>query len=164
MIVSVIVACARNGVIGQNNQLPWRLPNDLKHFKKLTHGHPVIMGRKTHESIGRPLPGRRNIVVSRNPEYSSEGVEVFGSMGEAMKACLGVDEVYIIGGGSIYQKAFDLDLVDRLYLTIVESEVEGDTIFNWPRGREWMKVKEEKFSADEKHDHPYTFITLEKRS
>ena len=162
MIVSLIVAASRNGVIGRNNDLPWRLPNDLKFFKRTTMGKPIIMGRKTHESIGRALPGRRNLVITRNPEYRSKGVEIFGSLGDALKACLEEEEVCIIGGGSIYREAFDLDLVDRLYLTRVEAEIEGDTYFNAPEGKEWREVSRESYPADEKHAYPYTFLTLEK--
>ena len=164
MNVSIVVACARNGVIGRNNQLPWRLPNDLRHFKKMTLGKPVIMGRKTHESIGMVLKGRRNLVVSRNPEYKSEGTEVYSSLGDALKACVGEEEVCIIGGGTVYQKAFDLDLVTRIYLTRVEAEVEGDTVFNVPTGHEWVESSREMHQADEKHPYDYSFITLEKRS
>lgn len=163
MIVSALVAAARNGVIGRDNQLPWRLPNDLKFFKRMTLGKPIIMGRKTHESIGRALPGRRNLVITRNPEYRSEGGEVFGSLVDALKACMEEVEVCIIGGASIYNQAFELDLVDKLYLTRVEADVEGDTFFTVPTGIEWAETDREAHPADKKHAYPYTFITLEKR-
>lgn len=164
MIVSVIVACAQNGVIGNKNQLPWRLPNDLKFFKKTTMGKPIIMGRKTHESIGRALPGRRNLVITRNPEYQSKGVEVFGSLGDAIKSCLQEEEVCIIGGGTIYREAFELDLAHRLYLTMVEAEVEGDTFFEVPTGTEWVEKSRESHPADEKHAYPYSFIIRDKQA
>ncbi len=126
--VAIIAAVASNGVIGSANALPWRLPEDLKRFKALTLGHPVIMGRKTFESIGRPLPGRRNIVISRNAAFSAEGCETAASLDAALAACAGTtDEVFVIGGGQIYAEA--LPVSDKLYLTEIKAEVDGDTRF-----------------------------------
>lgn len=159
MIVSAVVAVSENGVIGKDNQLPWRLPSDLKFFKQLTTGHVVIMGRKTFESIGKPLPNRRNLVISRNPDYPAEGVEVFTSLVAALKACLGEDEVFVIGGATIYEKAFDLDLVDRIYMTIVHGEFEGDAHFQVPGGKAWLIGHSERHLADEKNPFAHTFIT-----
>jgi dihydrofolate reductase len=159
MIVSLVLAVSENGVIGKENQLPWRLPADMKFFKQLTTGHTVIMGRKTYESIGRPLPNRRNMVVSRNEELSIPGVEVYDSLGGALKACIGEDEVFIIGGGAVYAKALDLDVVDRIYLTIVHADFEGDTHFEVPMGKHWLTDHVERHMADEKNPHNYSFVT-----
>jgi len=164
MIISLIVAVAQNGVIGKDNDLPWRLPNDLKFFKRTTMGKPIIMGRKTFESIGRPLPGRRNVVITRNTEYTAAGIELHHNLGDALKACVGEEEVCIIGGGSIYQKALDLDMVERIYLTRVMAEVEGDTTFELPEAPNWVEVSRELHPADEKHAFPYAFILLEKQN
>ncbi|MCA9411627.1 MAG: dihydrofolate reductase, partial [Candidatus Omnitrophica bacterium] len=117
MTISIIVAVAKNGIIGKENDLPWRLSEDLKHFKRTTLGKPVIMGRKTYESVGKPLPGRRNIVVSRNPSYEAEGCEVAHSIEEAIDWTMDADEVMILGGGRLYSDA--LPLTDRIYLTQV---------------------------------------------
>lgn len=126
--VSIIAAIAANGVIGSGNALPWRLPEDLKRFKALTLGHPVIMGRKTFESIGRPLPGRRNIVVSRNPAFAADGCEAAGSLAAALASCTGTtDEAFVIGGAQIYADA--LPLADRLYLTEIRMDYPGDARF-----------------------------------
>lgn len=140
--VSLIAAVAANGVIGDNNALPWRLPEDLRRFKALTLGHPVIMGRKTFESIGRPLPGRRNIVISRNREYAAAGCEVAASLEAALEACRnGSDEVFIIGGAQIYAEA--LPLAQRLYMTEVHCAFEGDAHFPAFDRREWNEIQRE---------------------
>jgi dihydrofolate reductase len=159
MIVSLVLAVADNGIIGSNNQLPWHLPADLRFFKQLTSGHTVIMGRKTHESIGKPLPNRRNIVVSRQEGIDWAGVEVYNSLGSALKACIGEDEVFIIGGATIYAKALDLDIVDRIYLTQVHGDFEGDTSFEVPQAKHWLTDRMERHAADEKNVYPYTFVT-----
>ena len=126
--ISLIAAVARNGVIGAGNALPWRLPEDLRRFKSLTLGHPVIMGRKTYESIGRPLPGRRNIVVTHNAGFSAVGCETAASIEAAIEACASTtDEVFIIGGAQIYAEA--LPLVQRLHLTEVRADYAGDAYF-----------------------------------
>ncbi len=126
--LSLIAAVAANGVIGSDNAMPWRLPEDLKRFKTLTLGHPVIMGRKTYESIGRPLPGRRNIVITRNPAYRADGCEAMGSLEAALAACNGTtDEVFGIGGAQIYAEA--LPLAQRLYLTEIRRDFPGDARF-----------------------------------
>lgn len=126
--ISLIAAVARNGVIGSDNALPWKLPEDLKRFKALTLGHPVIMGRKTYESIGRPLPGRRNIVISRNAAFAAAGCETAASLDAAIAACTGItDEIFIIGGAQIYAEA--LPRAQRLYLTEIEAAYPGDVQF-----------------------------------
>ena len=126
--ISLIAAVARNGVIGSDNALPWRLPEDMRHFKALTLGHPVIMGRKTWESIGRPLPGRRNIVVSRNPEFSAAGCETAASLDQALAACRGTaEEAFVIGGAEIYTLA--MPRAQRLHLTEIHADYPGDAHF-----------------------------------
>lgn len=127
MILSLIVAMSKNGVIGCENKLPWHLPEDLKHFKKVTMGKPVIMGRKTFESIGRILPGRKNIIISRQRDLKIEGVEVASSLGDAIKLCVGVEEAFVIGGAQIYLEA--LPRVTRLYITEIDKEFLGDAKF-----------------------------------
>lgn len=138
--VSLIVAMARNGVIGRDGGLPWHLPEDLRHFKELTLGKPIIMGRLTHESIGRPLPGRTNIVISRNPAHDAPGCVVVTSLADAIKhaaTLVGVDgEVMVIGGAQIYREA--LPRADRLYLTRVEVDAEGDTVFPELDASDWL--------------------------
>lgn len=125
--ISVIAALAKNRVIGIENRLPWRLPEDLAHFKALTLGHPVLMGRKTFESLGRPLPGRTNVVISRNPDYRPEGVTRADSIAAALVACAGHDTVFCIGGANLYAQV--LPLADHLYLTEVDIDVAGDAWF-----------------------------------
>ena len=162
MIISMIVARSENGVIGKDNQLPWHLPADLKQFKAITMGHTIIMGRKTFESIGKALPGRRSIVVSRNPEFKAEGAEVVNSLGEGLKACRGEDEVFIIGGASLYQKAFELNIIQRVYLTVIFADFEGDTFFEIPDENKWRKISSQSFQPDEKNAWPFTFYVLER--
>lgn len=125
--LSIIAALAQNRVIGVENRLPWRLPEDLAHFKAVTLGHPVIMGRKTFESLGRPLPGRLNVVITRNPDYPGEGIRVAHSLHDALECCTEVDEVFVIGGAELYKLV--LPLADRLYLTEVKVDAEGDAHF-----------------------------------
>jgi dihydrofolate reductase len=140
--LSLIAAVAANGVIGSENELPWRLPEDLKRFKALTLGNPVIMGRRTFESIGHPLPGRRNIVVTRNPDYRAEVCETPNTFEAALAACQGgSDEIFVIGGAQIYAEA--LPLAQRLYLTEIRRAFEGDARFpDWDR-TVWMEVARE---------------------
>ena len=162
MMISMIAAMAHDRVIGLDNQMPWHLPADLAHFKRVTLGKPVLMGRKTFESIGRPLPGRRNLVISRNPDYRADGVEVIDSV-EAALALLGegVDELMVIGGGHLYGQL--LPRADRLYLTRIDLMVEGDTRFPAFDEGEWHCVEREPHEADEKNSHPYCFETWQRR-
>ena len=125
--ISLIAALAQNRVIGVENRLPWKLPEDLAHFKALTLGHPILMGRKTFESLGRPLPGRRNIVITRNADYQPPGCEVAASIADAIALCVDAEEVFFIGGAELYAQV--LSLVDRLYLTEVQTHVSGDARF-----------------------------------
>ena len=159
MIVSLVLAVSENGIIGKDNQLPWNLPADLRHFKNLTTGHTIIMGRKTFESIGKPLPNRRNIIVSRNSDFKAEGTEVINNLGDALKACIGEDEVFVIGGGTIYTKTLELDIVDKIYMTIVHADFEGDTRFEMPGNKTWLTDNSERHAADEKNPYPYSFVT-----
>jgi dihydrofolate reductase len=138
--LSLIVAVARNGVIGRDNRLPWHIPEDLKRFRARTMGHHIIMGRRTWESIGRPLPGRTSVVVTRDRDYSAPGAKVVHSLAEAVAACAGDDEAFVIGGAEIYREA--LLHADRLYLTEVLADYPGDVSFP-PLGAEWREVSRE---------------------
>ncbi len=156
MIVSLVVARADNGVIGRDNALPWRIPADLQHFKRLTMGKPVVMGRRTFESIGRPLPGRENIVLTRDPDWRTEGVTVAAGLDIALANDL--DEVSVIGGAQVY--ALALPLADRIHLTEVHATPEGDTVLP-PFGPEWRETARVDHPAD--GDTPgYSFVTLER--
>lgn len=139
--IILIAAVAKNRAIGLNNQLLWRLPEDLKRFKALTLGHPILMGRKTFESLGRPLPGRRNLVVSRHPEWRAEGAEVFSSLDAAIAACVGLDKVYVIGGAEVYRQA--LPLADAMELTEVDDAPVGDVFFPEFTSQEWQETSRE---------------------
>lgn len=160
MILSIIVAAAENNVIGNNNALIWHIPADLKHFKQLTTGHTVIMGRKTFESIGKALPNRRNIVISRNPAFYPEGCEVVPGITEALELVTGEEEVFIIGGGTIYQEMWDK--ADRLYITLVHTMVEGDTFIPPVDQSRWKVVNRQDFKAGGKDDFDYSFIDYQR--
>ena len=160
MRLSLIVAMAKNRVIGSNNQMPWHLPADFAYFKKVTLGHPVIMGRKTFESIGRALPGRRNIVVSRNPAFRAEGVDVMTSLDAAIKACQNT-EAFVIGGATLYAEA--LPHADRLFITEVDASPNGDTVFPSLDKNLWREISRERLEADEKNIHAMEFVVLEKK-
>jgi dihydrofolate reductase len=155
-IISLIAAMANNRVIGKNNQMPWHLPADLGHFKAITLGKPVIMGRKTYESIGRPLPGRRNIVISRNCDYKIEGCETAVSLEDAMELVNDVEEVMIIGGGHLYSQA--MALAERLYLTFIDLDINGDTLFPEFEHLNLTEIKREKHLKDEKNPYDYQFV------
>jgi dihydrofolate reductase len=161
MIYSGIVAMTEDRVIGYQNRLPWHLPADLKHFKTITLGHPIIMGRKTYESIGKPLPNRMNIIISRDPNYQVLGCFVVPSI-EAALATAGPDqqEIFIIGGAEIFRQS--LVRLERLYITLVHEEFEGDTYFPAIDLNEWKEISREAHTADEVNHYPYTFIVLEK--
>lgn len=139
--VTLIAAVASNGVIGAGGQLPWRLPEDLRFFKAQTLGHPVIMGRRTRESIGRPLPGRRNLVVSRTPGFAAEGAEVVPSLDAALARCTGEAEAFVIGGGDLYRAA--LAHADRIILTEIRQAFDGDTWFPAFDRQAWREVRRE---------------------
>jgi len=160
MTVSIIVAIGENFAIGKNNQLLWHMPNDLKHFKDVTSGRTIIMGRKTFDSVGKPLPRRRNIVVTRQ-DITIPGCEVVKSIEEGLALCKGEDEVFIGGGAEIYKLA--MHLTDRIYLTIIHKSFDADTFFPEIDKSEWKEVKREDFEPDEKNPLPYSFITLERQ-
>ena len=148
---------SNNRVIGNNNELIWKLSSDLKRFKELTTGHPVLMGRKTYESIGRPLPNRRNIIITRNLEYEVEGCETVSSLEEAL--LLTNNNCFIIGGGEIYKQS--LEVADKIYLTLVHKDFEGDTSFP-ELGKEWATIDTKDFEADEKNEYNYSFIEYDR--
>lgn len=159
----MIVAHADNRVIGKDNDMPWHLPADLAYFKKTTLGKPVIMGRKTYESIGRPLPGRQNIVISRNANYQAEGVDIVASVDEALALAKGVEEIMVIGGGAIYEHC--LPAADRLYITHIDANVDGDTQFPaYDTENDWQKVSAEFRSADEKNAYDLDFCVYNRRA
>lgn len=164
MKIALIVAASQNNVIGLDNQLPWHLPEDLQYFKAVTMGKPILMGRKTYDSIGRPLPGRTNIVLTRDANWSAEGVVVVNDLDSATaaseKACVaaGVDELMIIGGEQIYRKF--LPVADKLYLTKVEAVVEGDAYFPAIDSDQWQQVAEK--IPEKVGNYSYRFVVLER--
>jgi len=157
-IISIIVAMAENRVIGNDNSLPWYLPADLKHFKAMTLGKPIIMGRKTWESLPGKLPGRIHIIVTSNPEYQADGCTVVNSLQGALNVAGDVPEVMIVGGAMLYAQA--LSLADRLYLTIVETAVNGDASFPEFDQSQWQELEREHHSSDERNPYAYSFLTL----
>jgi len=162
MILSIIAAVGENNEIGCGNTLPWRLPADLKRFKELTTGHPVVMGRNTFESLPNgPLPGRTNIILSKNPNFSHNNCYIFSSLDEALIKLSGEDEVYIIGGSQLYEQA--LPRADKLYLTRVHASfTEADTFFPVIDWSEWLRKNEEKHPVDEQNDFALTFYEYRK--
>ena len=161
MLVSIIAAMDRNRLIGRENQLPWHLPADLAHFKQVTMGKPIIMGRKTYESIGRALPGRTNIVLTRSSDFNAEGVLTANTLEQALNHVSAEDEVMIIGGSTIYE--LTLPRADRLYLTYVEDSFEGDAWFPDFDLEQWHIVASEEHSADEKNSSAYRFVTYARK-
>lgn len=168
MRVAIMVAAADNGVIGRDNALPWHLPGDLQYFKRVTLGKPVIMGRKTFDSMGRPLPGRTNIVISRNPAYQAMGAKVVPSLEEALVLAENValidgeEEVVVIGGADIYRLA--LPLVDRLYITEVHASIEGDTQFPPVDWDQWSESARERHEAEGPNPYDYSFVIYDRKS
>ena len=159
--LSLIVAMAKNHTIGVNNTLPWRCPEDLKHFKALTMGHHMIMGRKTFDSIGKPLPGRTTVVVTRNTELHIDGCTMANSLEQAIAACANDDETFIVGGAELYTQA--LPLVDRLYITEIQQEVEGDAHFPQFARDEWEEVSREVHSQETPQQLEYHFVSYRRR-
>jgi len=158
--IALIVAMARNRVIGANNKIPWHLPNELKLFKNLTMGHHIVMGRKTYESIGRLLPGRTTVIVTRQRDYAVAGAMAVHSIAEALDACKGDDETFVIGGADLFREA--LPLADRLYLTIVDAEPQGDVFMPELDISAWRETSSQSFPADEKHSHAYCFTIYDR--
>ncbi|WP_251552358.1 dihydrofolate reductase [Neobacillus muris] len=162
-MISFIVAMDRNGVIGKDNQLPWHLPEDLKFFKQVTMGHPIAMGRKTHQSIGRALPGRENIVITRQPSFHSEGCTVVNSVEEFVQYCRGRnEEIFVIGGAEIFKETFPF--ADRLYITFINEEFEGDTFFPKFELIEWELVSSQIGNKNEKNPYDYEFRTYVRKT
>ena len=157
--ISMIVARSRNHVIGRDNQMPWKISADLQFFKRVTMGHPVIMGRKTWESIGRPLPGRRNVVVSRNAQFQLEGAELAGSLDEALNRFSEAPRVFVIGGEQLFKQAFTK--ADRLYITEIDIDVnDGDTFFEVPDVTSWKEIER---TPGSEGDIRFNFVTLERK-
>ncbi|MES3019437.1 MAG: dihydrofolate reductase [Bacteroidota bacterium] len=156
MKISLIVATDEQNGIGKNNQLPWHLPADLKHFKTLTTGHPIIMGRKTFESIGKALPNRRNIVISRQSGYTAEGADVVSSLRDAFDLCEDESEAFVIGGAQIFEQS--LSQADILYLTVIHHHFEADTFFPKIDSADWIQTESTTHEPDEKNIYSYTFI------
>ncbi|WP_374464954.1 dihydrofolate reductase [Chryseobacterium sp.] len=160
-MTTIVVAMGEKNEIGFENQLLWHLPKDLKHFKEITSGHPVIMGRKTYESIGKALPNRTNIVVSRKKDWFEEGILIVGSIKEALKFAKKIDEeVFVIGGGNIYEQT--MDVVDRLEVTLVKADLEADTFFPKIDPKIWKKTNETCHEKDEKNGYDFCFQTFER--
>ncbi len=161
MNLAIIVATDKAGLIGKDNDLPWKLSADLQYFRRVTMGKPIIMGRKTYESIGRPLPGRKNIIISSNKHYEAEGCDVCHSVEQAVAACGDVEEAMVMGGASLY-KVF-LPYANKLYLTLVDALLEGDTWFpEWDRN-DWSEISRQDHPADDKNEYPYSFIVYQRK-
>jgi dihydrofolate reductase len=159
-MLSIIVAVSENNVIGRDNGLPWKLSADLKRLKSLTMGHHIIMGRKTWESLGRPLPGRTNVVITRDEDFRADGAVVVHSLGEAIRLSENDGEAFIFGGGKIFAEA--LPLVKRIYMTIVHADIQGDTFFPELNKSEWKEIEKASFSSDERNEFDYSFVTLQR--
>ena len=162
MIFSIIAAISKKNVIGKNGQIPWHLPADLKHFKNLTMGHHIIMGRKTFESVGKPLPGRTNIIITRQKDFDAENCIVVHSLDEAIKSVTGDDEPFICGGAEIYKQAIDLDIVGKLYITMIDDDFEGDTFFPEIDMNVWKESERRDFEPDERNKHRYSFCVFKR--
>lgn len=160
-MISIIAAIARNGVIGGNNNMPWHIGEDLKHFKAITSGHPVVMGRKTFESLGKALPNRRNIVITRNAGYEAPGAETTTSLENALSLFGPDEEVFIIGGGEIYRQA--MNSADRMYLTHIDADYDGDTRFPEIETEDWEITFSEKHDHGEQFPQPFEFVNYERR-
>ena len=159
-MISLIVAMAKNRVIGAGGRIPWHLPNELKVFKSLTMGYHIVMGRKTYESIGRLLPGRTSVIVTRQRDYDVPGAIVVHSLGEALAACAGDTEIFVIGGAELFREA--LPTADRIYLTVVDAEPEGDTFMPQFEPGDWHESEVQSFAPDAKHAYGYRFSFLER--
>lgn len=161
MKISLIVAMASNRVIGRDGQMPWHLSADLQRFKQITLGSPILMGRKTYEAIGRPLPGRQNLIISRNAEYKVPGCQVFDDIQTALQAVANADELFVIGGATLYEAL--LPYADYLYLTVIDKTFEGDTFFPYIDDSTWHEISREEVNNDPSVDFSYRFLTLQNR-
>jgi len=158
MVISIIAALGKNNVIGKNNKLPWHLPADFQHFKDLTMGKPVIMGQRTFESIGKPLPGRKNIILSLDESFAPAGCVIARSLEEALKAAGSAQELMIAGGASVYKQF--LSLAHKMYLTLIDEQFEGDAYFPEFDWADWQEVEKIENQPDKENHYKYTFITL----
>ena len=161
MIISFIVAMGRNRIIGKDNALPWKLPADMKRFREITTGKPVIMGRKTFESLGKPLPNRTNIILTRDNDFVVDGGIVVHSPEEAIQKAAGAEEAMVIGGTSLFRQFFPL--ARRMYLTIIDDDFEGDALFPEFNQDEWIETQRIEHEPDDKNKYHYTFLTLERK-
>ena len=161
MKLALVAAMARGRVIGKDNRMPWHMPADLRHFRRLTMGHPILMGRRTFESIGRPLPGRRNLVLTRRADFAADGVEVVRSLAQAMALCGDSDILMVIGGGQLYEMTIaDADI---LHLTFIDACLTGDTWFpDYHCHGPWQETERQCFQADEENPHDYCFVTFKR--
>lgn len=160
-MITIVVAVGKNNEIGKGNQLLWHLPKDLKHFKEITNGYPVVMGRKTYDSIGKPLPNRTNIIVTRKTDWFEEGILIVNTLKEALKHAKKINEkVFVIGGGDIYKQC--MEVADRIELTLVDGEFDADVFFPEINEKEWEIVEEECIEKDEKNDYDFCFQTFER--
>lgn len=158
--ISLLVAMAKNRVIGVDNRIPWHLPNELGIFKNVTMGHHIVMGRKTYESINRLLPGRTTVIVTRQKNYSVPGALIAHSVGEGLAACRGDDEIFVIGGAELFRET--LPIADRLHLTVVDAEPRGDTFMPQFDMSEWRERSSQSFAADEKHAHAFRYAVYDR--
>jgi dihydrofolate reductase len=163
MKLTLIAAVANNNVIGQNNKLLWHMPADLKRFKELTLGHTMIMGRKTFESIGKPLPGRKTIVITRNKDYDAMGCEVATELKDAICKVREESEVFVAGGGEIYRQVMNLHFTRKIYITRVYANFEGDSFFPDINTEKWELIEREDQQTDEKNPYPFAFLTYKRR-
>lgn len=161
MELILVAAVAENRVIGHNNQMPWHLPPDLKHFKQLTSGHHIIMGRKTFESIGRPLPNRVSVIITHKPHYTAQGCVVVHSLDEALQFVNNQIKAFVIGGAAIYEQA--IKLADRLEITQIHATFKGDTFFPEIDEKQWEVVDKQHFAANNKNPYPHTFVSYRKK-
>lgn len=159
--LSIIAAVARNGVIGRDNTLPWRLPADMAFFKKTTTGHTIVMGRKNYQDIGHPLPNRRNIVLSRDPEFAAKGCEIASSFEDMLDKTRNDEEVFIIGGAAIY--AIALEHAKRMFLTKIKADVEGDVFFPEIDWSNWKEISKEHYEPDDKNKYTFEIVEYEKK-
>lgn len=160
--LALVVAYAHDRVIGRDNAMPWHLPADLRHFRALTLGHPILMGRRTHQAIGRVLPGRRNLVLTRQPDFAVPGVETVASLDQALATCGTEEWLYVVGGAEVYQLA--LPLAQRLHITEIDAELAGDTWFPPIDPAQWQETASEMRPADRDNPHALRFATLERRA
>tara|TARA_B100000586_G_scaffold131702_1_gene95250 strand:+ start:63 stop:548 length:486 start_codon:yes stop_codon:yes gene_type:complete len=161
MKLSIITAMDKNRVIGKDGNLPWHISSDLKNFKKITMGKPILMGRKTHESIGRALPGRENIILTNKRNYSVEGCIVKNSLDEVLSNCKKVSELIVMGGATLYEQT--LDKAEKLYITEVRARIEGDIFFPEYDPNQWVEISRNNFKADENNEYDYSFTVLERK-